>query len=206
MCTPVFGTGRNLTIDNWFTSYDIIKKMKTGHNITIVGTVRKNKRELPPQFVSAKNREPHSSLFGFQEDMTLVSYIPKKGKTVVLFSSMHNDDKIDDSTGEMRKPDIITFYNATKGGVFYVDERMSSYNVARNTRRWTMVIFYAMLNIVAFNSYLILRSNNPESTEIRNRRQFLKRLMIDLTHEQMKRANCQYLPNQFVLQQRRLQG
>lgn len=43
MCTPVFGTGRNLTIDNWCTSYDIIKKMKTDHNITIVGTVRKNK-------------------------------------------------------------------------------------------------------------------------------------------------------------------
>ncbi|PSN33634.1 hypothetical protein C0J52_14258 [Blattella germanica] len=49
--------------------------------------------------------------------------------------------------------------------------------------------------IHTFNSYLILRSNNPESTEIRNRRQFLKRLMIDLTHEQMnERANCQYLP------------
>ena len=56
-------------------------------------------------------------MFGFQEDITCVSYVPKKGKTVVLMSSMHHDDKIDESTGELMKPDIISFYNSTKGGV-----------------------------------------------------------------------------------------
>ena len=34
---------------------------------------------------------------------------------------MHNDDKIDPATGDDKKPEIITFYNSTKGGVDVVD-------------------------------------------------------------------------------------
>ena len=43
--------------------------------------------------------------------------MPKKNKVVLLLSLMHNDDKIHESTGDARIPEIITFYNKTKGGV-----------------------------------------------------------------------------------------
>ena len=79
----------------------------------------------------------------------------EKGKTVVLMSSMYHDDKIDESTGELMKPDIISYYNSTKDGVDCLDERITFYNVARNTRRWTMAVFYALLNIAGFNSYIV---------------------------------------------------
>lgn len=49
---------------------------------------------------------------------------------------MHLDDKIDDSTGNKQKPEIITYYNQTKIGVDIVDKMCSSYSVARNTKRW----------------------------------------------------------------------
>lgn len=49
--------------------------------------------------------------------MSFVSYVPKKGKTVVLVFSMHSDDKINDSTSEQKNHEIITFYKSTKGGV-----------------------------------------------------------------------------------------
>ena len=115
-----------------------------------------------------------------------MSYVPKKGKTVVLMSSMHHDDKIDKSTGELMKPDIISFYNSTKDGVDCLDERIAFYNVARNTRRWTMAVFYALLNIAGFNSYIVCRSNNSDSPHVKNRRSFLKKLMFDLTEDQIK--------------------
>ncbi|XP_063231053.1 piggyBac transposable element-derived protein 4-like [Bacillus rossius redtenbacheri] len=207
MCLPVSESGRNLTIDNWFTSYDIVAKMKNEHNITIVGTVRKNKKELPPHFITAAKREPHSSVFGFQENMTLVSYVPKRGKTVLLLSSMHADDKIDESTGEQKKPEIITFYNSTKGGVDCVDERIAFYNVARNTRRWTMVIFYAMLNIAGVNAYLVYRANDPTSQDGKNRRTFLRKLMFNLTEEHIKeRAMCKFLPKSIRSAAKRISG
>jgi hypothetical protein len=34
----------------------------------------------------------------------------QKGKVVLLVSTMHNDDKIDETTEQLRKPEIITTY------------------------------------------------------------------------------------------------
>ncbi|KAJ8893270.1 hypothetical protein PR048_005861 [Dryococelus australis] len=46
---------------------------------------------------------------------------------------MHNSDTVDESTGEMCKPDVITYYNLTKGGVDVVDEMKASYSVSRTS-------------------------------------------------------------------------
>lgn len=37
-----------------------------------------------------------------------------------------------------------------------------NYDVARNTRRWPMVIFYGLLNTIGINTFCIYRFNNPE--------------------------------------------
>ena len=92
----ILGTGRNITVDNWFTSYDLSKTMLR-HKITLVGTLRKNKRQIPPEFLNLRGREEKTSLFGFEDNCTLVSYIPKK-KNVLVLSTRHNDDKIDEET------------------------------------------------------------------------------------------------------------
>jgi hypothetical protein len=44
--------------------------------------------------------------------MAMVSYVPKKGKVVLLVSTMHNDDKIDETTQQLRKPEIITTHKS----------------------------------------------------------------------------------------------
>ena len=53
-------------------------------------------------------------MFGFQKHATLVSFTPKKNKSVVLLSTMHRDAAVD---AETKKPEIIYFYNSTKGGI-----------------------------------------------------------------------------------------
>ena len=58
----------------------------------------------------------------FTEDLTIVSYIPKPRKCVILISSMHADDAIDLTTGEKKKPEINIFYNKAKGGVDTLDQ------------------------------------------------------------------------------------
>lgn len=184
---PISGTGRNLTCDNWFTSFDLIKNLLENHNTTYVGTVRKNKRELPPEFVNTKPRPVISSVFGFKNNITIVSYVPKKYKNVVLASSMHHTDDIDESSGDKCKPEIITFYNSTKGGVDTVDELCATYNVARNTRRWPMVIFYALMNVAGINSQIIYISNNPNTKSVR--RKYLKQLAVGLADQHLKRRS-----------------
>ncbi|XP_023239424.1 uncharacterized protein LOC111638032 [Centruroides sculpturatus] len=82
---PISGTGRNVTYDNWFTSVPLSRELLCQHNLTTVGTIRKNKRELPASFLISTGREEFSSLFGFGEDhATLISYVPKKKESCFI--------------------------------------------------------------------------------------------------------------------------
>ena len=61
-----------------------------------------------------KNRKVTSFRFAFSEQATVVSYCPKKGKHVLLMSTMHKCAVL--STREDRKPQMALDYNETKGG------------------------------------------------------------------------------------------
>ncbi|CAB3222542.1 unnamed protein product [Arctia plantaginis] len=43
LITPISGTGRNLTIDNWYTSVPVVNVLGKDYKISVVGTMRKNK-------------------------------------------------------------------------------------------------------------------------------------------------------------------
>ncbi|GBL80083.1 hypothetical protein AVEN_29091-1 [Araneus ventricosus] len=126
--------------------------------------------------------------------MTLVSYEPKESKYVLLLSTMHRDGAIVESA-DKKKPEIIQFYNATKGGVDTVDEMPSLYSTARKTNRWPMVIFYYMLNVVAINARVALMSTKTPPLQYTSRRRFLKKLALSLIETHMKdKKNMQMLP------------
>lgn len=47
-----------------------------------------------------------------------------------------------------KKPEIITFYNITKGGVDTCDQLCSNYNVGRRTKKWPLAIFNHFINVL----------------------------------------------------------
>ena len=51
-------------------------------------------------------------MFGFNEQKTLVSYVTKINKAVLLLSTEHHDGTI--SIENDNKPEIILYYNRTK--------------------------------------------------------------------------------------------
>lgn len=63
--------------------------------ITCANTVKKNKRQLLPEFASSLRRNQYSSRFDFTSSTVLVFYVSKKRKTVILVSTLHNDKSID---------------------------------------------------------------------------------------------------------------
>lgn len=176
---PILNSGRNLTTDNWFTSFPLAKYLLE-NNITTVGTVRKNKTDLPRIFTDSKGRDRNSSLFGFQKDTTIVSYVPKEGKIVILLSTLHHTEEINESTGEKQKPEVITYYNATKGGVDIVDQMKGTYSVSRKSARWPLTIFFTLLNIAGINSKLVYEANTKANI---TRRHYLKDLSMSLTKD-----------------------
>lgn len=201
MVQPLRGSGRNITADNWFTDLELVDWLKK-EKLTYVGTIRKNKRQLPPTFVSVIGRKQYSSMFGFSDGKTLVSYIPKERKNVMLISTLHNDHALDPSSGQSNKPEIITYYNSTKGGVDTADQMCSTYDVSRNNKRWPMVIFYAMMNVAGINSLIIYLGNELEPMR---RRVFLKKLAHELTLPELQRRSQKTLgiPNSLQIRLRK---
>lgn len=174
LTADIQGSSRNLTTDNWYTSYPLAMYLLQ-KKITLIGTMRKNKREIPTEFLTHKNREVDSVLFGYQKDATLVSYIPKKNKTVFLLSTMHDAGVIDK---EINKPEIVLDYNATKGAVDTADQMCGSYSVARISRRWPLVVFYSLLDIAGINTQILYSFNENNTKQFR--RLFLKSLALNL--------------------------
>lgn len=87
LCEPYYRTNRNVTFDNYFTSLDLAQSLLS-NGLTIVGTMRKNKRCIPKNFLPNRNRKVETNLFGFSKNSIIASYVPKK-KSCCYFS-LHN--------------------------------------------------------------------------------------------------------------------
>ncbi|XP_072395081.1 uncharacterized protein [Diabrotica undecimpunctata] len=126
-------------------------------------------------YVGKKPQEPT------REDIPAVSYVPKKSKNVILFSALHHDDTIIEETGKKKLPEIIDCYNSTKGGVDKLDELFANYSLSRNSRRWTLTLFFLFLNSAGVNAQVIDKTNTK--IDKLNRRIFLKELGMQLISE-----------------------
>lgn len=129
LISPISNSSQHITFDNWYYTQELAKSLLHVHKLTVTGTMRKNKPEIPPAYLQSRGREVGFSLFSFQPYISIVSYVPRKVKVVLVASTLHHDKSIDPSTGHKRKPEMITFYNSSKEGVDIVDQMCSAYNV-----------------------------------------------------------------------------
>lgn len=120
-------------------------------------------------------------MYGFTKDITLLSYVPKKNKVVLLVSSMHHGI-CNDTSG---KPEIIEYYNNTKGGVDSLDERCAVYCCGRRTQRWTMTLFYRILDMSTVNAFVLY--NSYKNNKTLSRSDFMKNLAKSLVKPHMER-------------------
>ncbi|XP_069670943.1 piggyBac transposable element-derived protein 4-like isoform X1 [Periplaneta americana] len=197
---PIENTGRNVTGDNWYTSVEAVNELSE-RGLTYVGTMKKNKKEIPRCFLPNKSRDEKSSIYGFTEDMTLVSFVPKKSKAIIILSSMHHTSDIDPDTG---KPEIIMYYNMTKSGVDGLDQKCANYTSSRRTRRWPMAIFFTLVDVACgVNSY-VLHQAYPKS-EVLTRLDFMKTLARSLISPHMqRRLYAEHLPRELSFSIKRI--
>lgn len=186
LCEPWRSTGRNITMDNFFTDVSLASDLLEDR-LTIVGTIRKNKGDIPQELKTAQGRELYSSKFCFSDSLTLVSYVPKPKKAVILLSSMHHDSIVGDPP--KRKPHIIEYYNATKGGVDSFDQRVRTYSCKRKGNRWPMVLFFNLVDTAGLAAFVVWTTQNPEWNEGKRhrRRLFLVELGMALVQAQIER-------------------
>src|SRR5829696_372856 len=86
---PFLDRGRNLTSDNWFTSISLARSL-LARKPTLVGTIRGNKREIPPAAKALRGREKKSAEYFSNGKAMLLSYWDKGSRPVLLMSTMHD--------------------------------------------------------------------------------------------------------------------
>ena len=88
----------------------------------------------------------------------MVSWHPKRSKFVPLLSSLHHNSNI----VEIATPEIVEFYDKTEGGVDALDQKVRHYTTYRKTHHWPLAVFYNILDISAYNAYVLFNIRRPE--------------------------------------------
>ena len=186
LSTSIANTGRNITTDNFFTSYRLAQELMQ-RRLSLVGTLRSNRKEIPPSMQPDRSRPACSSVFGFSSDgVTMVSYVPKPRKAVILLSSQHRDAALMDN--DKKKPHIIDYYNQTKAGVDILDKLVRTYSCKRSTRRWTVALFFNIVDIAAVNALILWITKHPDWNQDKShvRRLFLRDLGVQLVNRHVQ--------------------
>jgi len=168
-----FITCRNITCGSWFTSMPLIDTMREKFALTMVGSLRQDNLVVPPLFEAVLAKKTYQ--FTYQINKTLVSYKSENDKMILLLSSLHSDGEINKVEN---KPEIVLHYNKTMGACDTFDQLCHEYIVSRKTSRWSVRIFYGMLDQAAVNSFVLytLNANN----QIITRDKFLLELSMAL--------------------------
>ena len=115
---PFVGKGRNITMDNFFTSRKLAEKLND-RGTSIVGTLNRIRREVPQSVKSAKCNRYCSHILK-TDKCTLTVYQSKPNKNVLVLSSMHRNVAVDNE--KKRLPETVAYYNETKYGVDVLDQ------------------------------------------------------------------------------------
>ncbi|XP_031583572.2 piggyBac transposable element-derived protein 4-like [Oreochromis aureus] len=165
--------GHTVTMDNFFTSFPLAEELRK-RKMALVGTLRINKPELPPQLLNIQHREVMSSVFAFSRNAALVSYVPKKSRNVLLLSTKHREPQVENSG--KKKPQIILDYNKCKGAVDHLDQVCGTYSCRRRTRRWPMCLLYHMIDVSCYNAFVLFTAVD---TEWNKGKRYCRRLFIE---------------------------
>lgn len=95
-----------MILNNWFTSFQLMLHFLVGHKLTSVGTVQKNKADIPNECCNFRT-ESCSTIFGLQ--IHNIAFVYSKEKQLVVMSTLHHNGNIDRETSKKWKPEMETF-------------------------------------------------------------------------------------------------
>ena len=189
---PIENTNRTITTDNWFTSLELARSLQ-GKGLNLVGTIKKNRREVPDHMRTHKKRDLYSThfLYNKKDAHQLTSYKAKKDKVVVLLSTIHRTNAVSKTTEA--KPSVIDYYNKTKYGVDCADQMSKYYSTKLTTKRWPLAVFCNILDLSLINSFILHKLVDPSWNQNKKhrRRLFLLELADQLCADYRQRRESQ---------------
>lgn len=156
---PYWNKGIMVYFDNYFTSINLLEKLKT-ENTFACGTIRSTRKGIPPL---APDESLKRGMFDYKTNiMGITVYKWKDNRIVHLASNFHGTEvdtvkrtQKDGSKLQVPCPRIIKDYNKYMGGVDKADQLRALYCVNRKSHKWWHRLFWGILDITFVNSYII---------------------------------------------------
>ena len=67
-----------------------------------------------------------------------------------------------------KKTEIVTFYNKNNCGVDVADQMTQQYTVKAGTRRWSVAVFYNILDLTCINAYVMYKKKTGDTISRKN--------------------------------------
>lgn len=152
---PYLDQNHVLFIDNWYSSprlFQYLFKQNTG----ACGTVKSNRKGMP---VFQEKLTRGKCETACTDNMLAVKWCDKKYVyllTTVNTATMKSTGKVNHRTGEeVKKPECVLEYNAKMGSVDKIDMQISFVECARKSLKWYKKLFFHILDLALFNSYIL---------------------------------------------------
>lgn len=185
------GPVQNIVLKTTLNNITIIKDL-SNCNVNIIGNVNTNEKQIPLEFENNSSKQTNSYLFGFQENVALMSCCSNTTKKTILISTRPDTININKKT--INNLSVINSYDNAVNAVNKLQQMIYDYSVARRTKRYSLSIWFHMINIACVNSFIIYCVNN--NTQI-SRREFLKQLGLSLIQKTVtNRASDKHLTKQ----------
>lgn len=125
-----------------------------------------------------------STMFAFESDCTLVSYITHQNINVNLISIIHRDDSVSHKSGKPKMIHIIKQKEEWVPLISFVHN--TTVPIMQDDGQWSL------MNVTAINANIIFVSNNSNNKP--NCRELLEQLSLDLLVDfQKRRVTCNTL-------------
>ena len=179
--------GRTLFIDNYYTSVPLGEELLE-KNTFFCGTVKINRKSLPPQ---AKTKQKRGEMISF-ENRSGVKFLKWTDKRPVcmLTTSKNHQCKFVQGINDRVKPDAVFDYNIAKKGVDLSDQLSAYYSCLRKTIKWyRKIIIQLICGTSLVNAwYIHKRWGTKNMTMLRFRENIIDNL---LSNEQI----CRHIPS-----------
>ncbi|XP_068090030.1 piggyBac transposable element-derived protein 4-like [Hyperolius riggenbachi] len=167
LINPLLHQGYQLYVDNFYSSVPLFKFLHTAQT-GACGTVRANRKGLPPQVLNKKLKrgECYSNR---NDELLALKYRDKRD--VLLLTNIHSEatTSVTSRRQEVTKPVAIAEYNKHMGGVDLADQMLAPYRIDRKRRAWYKKVSIYLMQVALHNSFVIYKRSSS-----RNKARFLK--------------------------------
>ncbi|XP_025407300.1 piggyBac transposable element-derived protein 3-like [Sipha flava] len=196
-----------LYFDNFFATFNLFEQLQA-NQIYAIGTIRTNRFANPPLLTDKQlAKMGRGTAFEISTDMKNCNLCMVKWhdtRSVCLVSNyigsgqletIRRWDKKQKKYVNIERPEIVTAYNASMGGVDNIDQLISYYRTFIRSKKWTLRMIVHAFDLVVANCWLQYL-NDADHYIIKKKRK-------DLLHFRMELAENLIKENQIITPKRR---